>query len=290
MRPTPQDWRALQRAVAEVLAADGYAAEVEKSIKTVRSVVNFDVYAEKFVGGIKLAVVAECKHWRNNVPQAVVHAFRAQVEDLGADVGYIVSSAGFQSGAHETARNTNIRLVTWNELLDLFEPEGTPLGTGLKGSAQIVHGKIIYLDQKGTVLPWMSSLVTGGTIRREPNAGILVTIETEAALPGLQEANAAVGWKGFELRTLSDQISGDPAAPTVLTGTIEFTTAPGMEGLNPVTGAKVVIPVAVRARLDVRAEGFLQGDLLKGTWVVAAHTSLAPQTVPLQGSFSIRVF
>jgi hypothetical protein len=50
----------------------------------------------------------------------VVHAFRTVVGDFGANWGFIISSAGFLSGAYEAARNTNVRLVDWDEFQELF--------------------------------------------------------------------------------------------------------------------------------------------------------------------------
>jgi hypothetical protein len=41
-------------------------------------------------------------------------------QEAGANVGFIISSNGFQSGAVETAKNTNIDLVTWEEFQSRF--------------------------------------------------------------------------------------------------------------------------------------------------------------------------
>jgi restriction system protein len=51
----------------------------------------------------------------------VIHAFRSVVADSGANVGYIISSAGFQSGAFTAADLTNLRLMTWGEFQEEFE-------------------------------------------------------------------------------------------------------------------------------------------------------------------------
>jgi restriction system protein len=50
----------------------------------------------------------------------VIHAFRTVVADSGANLGYIVSSGGFQSGAFTTAELSNVRLVTWEEFQKEF--------------------------------------------------------------------------------------------------------------------------------------------------------------------------
>lgn len=285
----PESWEDLQKAVGKVLADDGYAVQVEQTLPTVRSSVNFDVVAEKLVGGHKLTLAVECKHWRKNVPQVVVHAFRSQMDDLGADAGYIVSSAGFQSGAYEAAQNTSVRLVTWDEFLCLFAPDGPPLGPGLKATAQIVGGAIKFFGPDGKVAPWANSIITAGTVARGPSGGLWIAVKTEAPLPGLQEVNAKIGWEGFELIGSSDVFSTDPAAPTLLTGITEFTTPAGMRGLHPQSGVPFTIPVAVHAKLLIRVEGILRGEMLSGTWDITAHMSIFPQPLPMRGSFSVRL-
>ncbi|MBR1169149.1 restriction endonuclease [Bradyrhizobium liaoningense] len=108
--------------VARVLTECGMHVETEKNVTTVRELVEIDVYAEEVSDGRKNIILCECKHWKSAVPKTIVHAFRTVVGDFGANKGYIISSAGFQSGAHEAAQNTNIELVTWPEFQSLFEP------------------------------------------------------------------------------------------------------------------------------------------------------------------------
>jgi hypothetical protein len=42
-------------------------------------------------------------------------------KDFGAHHGLIISKNNFQSGAREATKNTNIKLLTWYEFLNLFE-------------------------------------------------------------------------------------------------------------------------------------------------------------------------
>lgn len=117
----PSDWRDLQREVARVLEECGFYVEIERTTRTVRGNTEIDVYAEEVNRGRKSIILCECKHWRARVPQNVVHGFRTTVADTGANVGYIVGSSGFQSGAFEAAELTNIRLLTWEEFQGEFE-------------------------------------------------------------------------------------------------------------------------------------------------------------------------
>lgn len=55
------------------------------------------------------------------MPKSVVHSFRTVITDYGANFGYIISKSGYQVGAFQAAENSNIKLLTWEELMSLFE-------------------------------------------------------------------------------------------------------------------------------------------------------------------------
>jgi hypothetical protein len=118
---TPTNWRELQSAAARILEECGFTVEIERRTQLARGAAEIDVYAEEMVKGRRYAILCECKQWTARVPQTVVHAFRSVVADSGANIGYIISSAGYQSGAYEAAEKTNIRLVTWPEFQAEFE-------------------------------------------------------------------------------------------------------------------------------------------------------------------------
>lgn len=117
----PDSWQALQTEVGCILSECGFSVEVEKKFQSARGVVELDVYAEEAVRGRKYAIACECKYWKSRIPQAVVHGFRTVVQEIGANVGYIISMEGFQSGAVAASDLTNLKLVTWQEFQYLFE-------------------------------------------------------------------------------------------------------------------------------------------------------------------------
>jgi hypothetical protein len=117
----PQSWQDLQADVARLLAECGFDVEVEKTLATARGAVEIDVYAEEQVRGRKYTIICECKFWRNRVPQNVIHGFRTVVSDIGANVGYVISLNGFQSGSFAASELTNIQLVTWEQFQEAFE-------------------------------------------------------------------------------------------------------------------------------------------------------------------------
>lgn len=116
----PSDWRELQREAGLILSQCGFTVEVEKKLRTVRGNVELDVYAEETVRGRKYSIACECKHWKSNVPQSVIHSFRTVVSDVGANIGYVISLKGFQSGSFDASELTNLKLVSWKEFQEAF--------------------------------------------------------------------------------------------------------------------------------------------------------------------------
>ena len=119
----PSDWKDLQDKVALILEQCGFKVESPKDLHSARSeIIEVDVYAIDETSILQQTVVCECKYWDKKVPQSVVHAFRMQVDDIGANVGLLISKNGFQSGAYSASRYSNIKLLTWEEFEIMFLP------------------------------------------------------------------------------------------------------------------------------------------------------------------------
>lgn len=80
-----------------------------------RGRVEFDVIVDDITTTPHSLYVCECKHWSRRIPQNIVHGFRTTVIEIGANRGFIITRAGFQPGAREAAKWTNIDLLTWEE-------------------------------------------------------------------------------------------------------------------------------------------------------------------------------
>jgi len=106
--------------VAKIYFDLDYETAIEKDIQTARGIVNVDVFCIKNSADLRDTSIIECKHWTNPVPKTIVHAFRSVVTDYGANIGYIISKSGFQSGAFEAAQNSNIKLLTFDEFQTAF--------------------------------------------------------------------------------------------------------------------------------------------------------------------------
>ena len=118
MSPKYPSWQAYQEAVGTAFRDLGCKAEVNKTVASARGPQKLDVYVtfEKF--GYPCRWVIECKLWSSPIPKDVVHTLHAKVQNIGADRGLIFSESGFQSGAFDAARNTNILL---QDTLEAFQ-------------------------------------------------------------------------------------------------------------------------------------------------------------------------
>lgn len=116
----PKDWKDLQNLTGQLFSEIGCTVRVTHRVKLVRGEKEVDVVVEDPVSAPASYYLCECKLWSEAVPQEVVHGFRTVVADFGAHRGFIISKKGFQAGAHKAAENTNISLVTFSELQEVF--------------------------------------------------------------------------------------------------------------------------------------------------------------------------
>jgi hypothetical protein len=115
----PETWMELQELVAYYFNNAGYAASTPLKINTVRGDVEVDVFIAAN-GELGDTAICECKYWNSPIPQEKIHAFRTVVVDSGVSLGIIISKSGFQSGAIDAAKKSNIKLFTWVEFLSFI--------------------------------------------------------------------------------------------------------------------------------------------------------------------------
>lgn len=115
----PASWQDLQDKVCKYLNESGYSAETTKTIDLVRGKVEVDVFATTD-DEILSQFICECKFWERPVPQEKIHAFRTVVQDSGSMLGIFISKAGYQVGAVEAARCSNVLLKDWDGFIELI--------------------------------------------------------------------------------------------------------------------------------------------------------------------------
>lgn len=112
-----KDWFIYQERICEHLNQLGFNASTNKTIQGVRTKHDLDIYAEIFIAGQKVIWVIEAKYWNKKVSKLHVLALRSIIDDIGADKGFIISKKGFQKGALEANKNTDINLITFDEFI-----------------------------------------------------------------------------------------------------------------------------------------------------------------------------
>lgn len=105
-------WKTYQEDAARVFRTAGFSTEVARTIDGVRGKHEVDVWVTGAVHGIAFRWVIECKFWKTAVPKEKVMALSAIVQDIGADRGFLLSEAGFQAGAIQATRLSNITLTS----------------------------------------------------------------------------------------------------------------------------------------------------------------------------------
>ena len=112
----PNSWSELQNFVGQMFMECGFHTEISKVVELVRGKKEIDVFTQDVKSEYKPYILIECKFWNKPVSQETIHSFRTVVNDFGANLGFIVSKNGFQSGSYDAVKNTNIRLVSLKEL------------------------------------------------------------------------------------------------------------------------------------------------------------------------------
>lgn len=109
-------WKAYQEDAASVFRDLGFRAVTDVTVEGARNQHDIDVLASYEHAGLELTWIIECKHWKSRVPKERVLTLRAIVEDVGADRGVMLAEGGFQSGAVQATRKSNVVVTSLADL------------------------------------------------------------------------------------------------------------------------------------------------------------------------------
>lgn len=160
--PTPQNWQNLQKSVCRLFLEIGLNAEIGKVFKTPRGRVEIDVFAVDENSVDKIQYIVECKNWNRMIPQKEVHSFTTVINEIGANIGFLISQKGLQQGAKSYAQNTNITGLTFKEFqMRYFETWYkhffvNKIGDSVDSLAQYVEPINSYRDKLVNKLPTTS--------------------------------------------------------------------------------------------------------------------------------------
>lgn len=114
---TPE-WMNYQLEVSRFFGDLGMKAQVDQTVRGVRTSHDIDVLVRGSYAGFDITWVVECKAWRSRIPKEKVLALRQIVDDVGADPGFIMAESGYQSGALEAALVSNVTLTSIADLIE----------------------------------------------------------------------------------------------------------------------------------------------------------------------------
>jgi hypothetical protein len=109
-------WRDYQEKAAELLRRMGFSAVVEETLEGARGTHAVDVVARTTLGGVEVTWIIECKYWKTAIPKAHVLTLAGIAQDTGADRAVLLSEKGFQAGAINVSRKSNVLLTSLEEL------------------------------------------------------------------------------------------------------------------------------------------------------------------------------
>lgn len=111
-----KEWFDFQEKICSYFKSMGADAKTNITVQGIRTNHDIDILVETKFLEHKITWIVEAKHWKTKVSKLHVLALRTITDDIGADKGFIISEKGFQKGAVEAIKNTNIVLKTFDEL------------------------------------------------------------------------------------------------------------------------------------------------------------------------------
>jgi hypothetical protein len=186
--PPPQkQWERFEEVVAEIqrqLAPDATVKHNDHITGRSGRTRQLDVTIRQRIGLVDVLVVVECKDLKRRVEIGHVEAFSKKLEDVSANAGLMVATAGFDAGAQAVAKQNGIRLLThreateadwlrlvgepaWMELLNVRltdvkarikihagDPTDIQLGLALHNSDGAVIGALLDLFREAQAQAW----------------------------------------------------------------------------------------------------------------------------------------
>lgn len=120
-------WREYQEEAARFFRSLGAETITDFTVQGVRTTHDIDVFVKSHHVGFDVVWIVECKHWATRVTKLHVLALREIVADVGADRGFLLCEAGFQSGAVEAATLTNVHVSSLANLRSTASAEITAM-------------------------------------------------------------------------------------------------------------------------------------------------------------------
>lgn len=199
-------------------------------------------------------------------------------------VSYDKLSADYQKIANLVSPEALIR-----DYPDYKVDVGKPLVPGLRSFAKINKGSIVY-EANSWNLPTMKGMtvaVTGGSVERYEEGGIVAYLETLSAFESYQKLNEKLGLGNFEVFCKDEEISLDPDKPSIFTNESSIELPAGEKILDMLTWKEIILPYTMRIASFTIANGFYSDGIFSGAFQVSFNSKHFPSTCIMDGKFNI---
>lgn len=150
---------------------------------------------------------------------------------------------------------------------------GKPLAPGLRSYAKIVAGKMTYTESP----PFVENIVgltvhlPSGSVIRRAEGGMVAFVRPSFHHQNLTQFTAAIDATELELTSTDEEISRDPAKPTVFTQSREIAVKQGTPVPNFSSFTTTPAAMAVDSRITTSVSGYLQGETFIGFLVAVSY-------------------
>ena len=169
---------------------------------------------------------------------------------------------------------------------------GRPLALGIGSVAQVASGLIKYYETgaPGKINQHVQTIVLGGAAERDDSGRVVVHLDTQAPIPGMQAINDRIGFTGVDLYSDAESFPSPDADPAIFKGTTVFTLPAGEQLPLPGTGQKYTLPNDISCSMTIEAAGVFDAGYFSGSWQgeLRASAPLA-RSVPMSGEFRVRL-
>jgi hypothetical protein len=170
---------------------------------------------------------------------------------------------------------------------------GKALALGLGASAQIVGGRLEYLDYELSHplqepvrgLAGLRATVEGERVDRDESGRIRARLRLAGPTAQWDALNQLAGVTSYEFLTSDEYISTLEESPTILQGLTQFhvpagTSVKGLPGIPPGVDH---LPFPMSASAFTQATGFLEGKTMRGVFMIEYRIRLPPEVLMAMG-------
>lgn len=167
---------------------------------------------------------------------------------------------------------------------------GKPLVTGLRSFAKIIKGSITYENNSWNLpnLIGMTVAITGGSVERNEDGGIIAYLETLSPFDAYQELNERLGFGRFEVFCKDEELSIHPSKPSVFLNELHIEIPAGERLMDMLTWQEIVTAIPLIIDSKTIAAGHYDSGRFFGAFQVEVSGQF-PSKCIMTGKFEIYI-